>query len=141
MELVKNIFFNTDRLTANSTVKISYTGKFFQDGSKEVSIRYGFGNEWENQTEADMIKTDLGFQIEVNLIDKETFNFCIKNENDEWDNNDGKNYIFNIEHPETGLILIEDLKPAKRLRRTYIWSKKLKITIYKILISIPKLIT
>lgn len=141
MELVKNIFFNTDRLTANSTVKISYTGKFFQDGSKEVSIRYGFGNEWENQTEADMVKTDLGFQIEVNLIDKETFNFCIKNENDEWDNNDGKNYIFNIEHPETGLILIEDLKPAKRLRRTYIWSKKLKITIYKILISIPKLIT
>ena len=66
MELVKNIFFNTDRLTANSTVKISYTGKFFQDGSKEVSIRYGFGNEWENQTEADMVKTDLGFQIEVN---------------------------------------------------------------------------
>ena len=141
MELVKNIFFNTDRLTANSTVKISYTGKFFQDGSKEVSIRYGFGNEWENQTEADMVKTDLGFQIEVNLIDKETFNFCIKNENDEWDNNDGKNYIFNIEHPETGLILIEDLKPDKRLRRTYIWSKKLKIAIYKILISIPKLIT
>ena len=141
MELVKNIFFNTDRLTANSTVKISYTGKFFQDGSKEVSIRYGFGNEWENQTEADMVKTDLGIQIEVNLIDKETFNFCIKNENDEWDNNDGKNYIFNIEHPETGLILIEDLKPAKRLRRTYIWSKKLKIAIYKILISIPKLIT
>ena len=141
MELVKNIFFNTDRLTANSTVKISYTGKFFQDGSKEVSIRYGFGYEWENQTEADMVKTDLGFQIEVNLIDKETFNFCIKNENDEWYNNDGKNYIFNIEHPETGLILIEDLKPAKRLRRTYIWSKKLKIAIYKILISIPKLIT
>ena len=141
MELVKNIFFNTDRLTANSTVKISYTGKFFQDESKEVSIRYGFGEDWKNLVEADMIKTDLGFQIEVNLIDKETFNFCIKNENDEWDNNDGKNYIFNIEHPETGLILIEDLKPAKRLRRTYIWSKKLKIAIYKILISIPKLIT
>ena len=141
MELVKNIFFNTDRLTANSTVKISYTGKFFQDGSTDVSIRYGFGNSWENQTEAEMIKTDLGFQIEINLIDKETFNFCIKNEKDEWDNNDGNNYIFNIERPETGLILIEDLKPSKRLRRSYIWSKKLKIAIYKILISIPKLIT
>lgn len=141
MELVKNIFFNTDRLTANSTVKISYTGKFFQDGSTNVSIRYGFGNEWENQTETEMIKTDLGFQIEVNLIDRETFNFCIKNEKDEWDNNDGNNYIFTIEHPETSLILVEDLKPSRRLRRSYIWSKKLKIAIYKILISIPKLIT
>ena len=141
MELLKNIFFNTDRLTANSTVKISYTGKFFQDGSKDVSIRYGFGNSWENQTEEEMVKTDLGFQIEINLIDRETFNFCIKNENDEWDNNDGKNYIFNIERPETSLILVEDLKPSRRLRKSYIWSKKLKITIYKILISIPKLIT
>ena len=141
MELVKNIFFNTDRLTANSTVKISYTGKFFQDGSTDVSIRYGFGNDWENQTEADMVKTDLGFQIEIDLIDRETFNFCIKNEKDEWDNNDGNNYIFTIEHPETALILVEDLKPSRRLRKSYIWSKKLKITIYKILISIPKLIT
>ena len=141
MELVKNIFFNTDRLTANSTVKISYTGKFFQDGSSNAYIKYGFGNEWENQTEADMVKTDLGFQIEVNLINKDTFNFCVKNEKDEWDNNNGNNYVFNIEHPETALIVLEDLKPAKRLRRSYILSKKIKITIYKILISIPKLIT
>ncbi len=35
MELVKNIFFNTDRLTPNTVVKISYTGKFFQDDSQE----------------------------------------------------------------------------------------------------------
>ena len=32
MELVKNIFFNTDKLIENSTVKISYTGKLFQEG-------------------------------------------------------------------------------------------------------------
>lgn len=141
MELVKNIFFNTDRLTANSTVKISYTGKFFSDGSEDVSIRYGFGNNWEKQTEEKMVKTDLGFQIEIDLIDSQTFNFCIKNENDEWDNNNGNNYIFNIERPETSLIVLEDLRPSKRLRKTYIWSKKLRLTIYKILISIPKLIT
>ena len=30
MELTKNIFFNTDKLTENSKVKISYTGEFFQ---------------------------------------------------------------------------------------------------------------
>ena len=52
-----------------------------------------FGNNWENQIESEMVKTDLGFQIEVELQDKETFNFCIKNEKDEWDNNDGNNYI------------------------------------------------
>lgn len=31
MELVKNIFFNTDKLVENSTVKISYAGKLFQN--------------------------------------------------------------------------------------------------------------
>ena len=29
MELMKNIFFNTDKLIENSNVKISYTGEFF----------------------------------------------------------------------------------------------------------------
>lgn len=141
MELVKNIFFNTDRLTPNSKIKISYTGKFFQDGSTNVYIHYGFGSEWEGLVDAEMVKTDLGFQIEVDLLDKETFNFCIKNEKEEWDNNNGQNYIFKIERPETALILFEDLKPTKRLRKTYLLSKKIKLTIYKLLISIPKLLT
>jgi hypothetical protein len=141
MELVKNIFFNTDRLTAGNTVKISYTGKFFQDHSKQVFIRYGFGADWENSTDVEMVKTELGFQIEVELLDKGTFNFCVKNENDEWDNNNEENYIFTIEHPEMSLIVIDENKPSRRLRKTYIWSKKVKLAIYKLLISIPKLLT
>lgn len=141
MELVKNIFFNTDRLTSGSTVKISYIGKFFQDQSKNVYIRYGFGEGWENSTEAEMVKTELGYQIEVELLDKETFNFCIKNENEEWDNNNGENYIFKIERPELGLIVLDDNKPSNHLRKTYIWSKKVRLAIYKLLISIPKLLT
>ena len=143
MELVKNIFFNTDRLTANTTVKISYTGKFFQDNSTNVSIHYGFGNEWEGLVDAEMTKTELGFQIEVDLLDKETFNFCLKNEKGEWDNNEGTNYIFNIEHPDTALILLEevDMHPVRRLRRSYIFAKKLRLAIYKMLVYIPKLIS
>lgn len=143
MELVKNIFFNTDRLTANSTVKLSYTGKFFQDNSKDVTIRYAFGNKWDAYIEAEMTKTDLGFQAEIELLDADTFGFCFKNENNEWDNNDGNNYSFNIEHPETSLVVIEDLseRSLKHLSKAYIWSKRIKLAIYKILVSIPKLIT
>lgn len=143
MELVKNIFFNTDRLTPNTNVKISYIGKFFQDESKQVYIHYGFGNDWENIVEAEMTKSELGYQIEIDLIDKPTFNFCFKNENGEWDNNDGDNYIFTLEKPELSLMVIEsnDLEVKKRLRKTYLWSKKIKIAVYKMLIYIPRLIT
>lgn len=143
MELVRNIFFNTDKLTANSVVKISYTGKLFQNNSEEVKIHYGFGNDWENLTEVSMKKTDLGFQIEVELLDKNSFNFCLKNENGEWDNNDGQNYIFQIEHPESALAIIEEAPLARphRLRKSYLISKKIRLAIYKIIISIPKLIS
>ena len=143
MELVKNIFFNTDRLTPNTNVKISYIGKFFQDESKQVYIHYGFGNDWENIVEAEMTKSELGYQIEIDLIDKPTFNFCCKNENGEWDNNDGDNYIFTLEKPELSLMVIDsnDLEVKKRLRKTYLWSKKIKIAVYKMLIYLPRLIT
>ena len=51
MELTKNIFFNTDKLVENSNVKISYTGKFFQDNSEKVFLHYGFGQNWNNVNE------------------------------------------------------------------------------------------
>ncbi len=143
MELVKNIFFNTDKLTSNTKVKISYTGKFFQDDSEEVKIHYGFGNNWENLSELSMRKTDLGFQIEIELLDSDTFRFCLKNEKDEWDNNNGENYIFAIEHPDTSLVVVEEAPIARphRLRKSYLLSKKIRLAIYKIIISIPKLIS
>ena len=146
MELSKNIFFNTDKLVPNSIVKISYIGSLFQDNSKEVYIHYGFGLLWENVSEVKMVKTELGFQAEIDLQDFESFNFCFRNEINKWDNNDGKNYIFPIEKISTALSLIEDtenssLSVHKGLRKSYIWSKKIKLAIYKLIVYVPKLIS
>ena len=128
MELTKNIFFNTDKLIENSDIKISYTGKFFQDKSEEVFIHYGFGANWDNMNDIKMYKTELGFQAEIALSEGETFNFCFRNEKNEWDNNDCKNYVFNLEKKQTDLLVLEDepvsLGATRKLRKTYIWSKK-----------------
>ena len=144
MELSKNIFFNTDKLIENQTVKVSYTGKFFQDNSSEVYLHYGFGIFWEDVSEVKMEKTDLGFQAEIALGAFETLNFCFKNENDSWDNNDGANYIFPIEkvviEPETEELALVVSAP-RRLRKSYIWSKKIKLAIYKIITYLPKIIS
>ena len=77
MELVRNIFFNTDKLIQNTTVKISYTGKFFEENAEEVFIHYGFGPNWDNLNEIKMEKTELGFQTEIELLEDETFNFWL----------------------------------------------------------------
>lgn len=144
MELSKNIFFNTDKLVPNSTVKISYVGDLFQNNSDEVYIHYGFGLLWENVSEVKMIKTELGFQAEIELQDFESFNFCFRNGDNAWDNNSGENYIFPIEKVDNALIALEDvseLTVRKGLRKTYLWNKKIKLAIYKLIVYVPKLIS
>lgn len=145
MELTKNIFFNTDKLVENSKVKISYTGKLFQGASEKVSIHYGFGTNWDNVNDIEMEKTDLGFQAEIELGEGTTFNFCFKDSNGNWDNNDGQNYIFPLEKMQTELLVLEDepvsLGSARKLRRSYLWSKKVRLAVYKIITYLPKIIS
>lgn len=145
MELTKNIFFNTDKLVENSTIKISYTGKLFQDQAESVYIHYGFGLQWDNVSDIKMDKTELGFQAEIYLEESDSFNFCFNDGNGNWDNNDSKNYIFPIEKVQTALVATEQenysLDKHIGLRKSYIWSKKIKLAIYKILTYIPKLVS
>ncbi|MCI8759628.1 MAG: hypothetical protein HFJ34_00615 [Clostridia bacterium] len=145
MELTKNIFFNTDKLVENSKVKISYTGKLFQEASEEVSIHYGFGLNWDHVNDIKMEKTDLGFQAEIQLEEGETFNFCFNDGKDCWDNNDGQNYIFPLEKVQNELLVLEDepvaLGSVRKLRRSYLWSKKVRLAVYKIITYLPKIIS
>ncbi len=145
MELTKNIFFNTDKLVENTTVKISYVGTLFQNNSEVVTIHYGFGPNWDNVSDVKMEKTELGFQAEINLLEGDTFNFCFNNENGIWDNNDGQNYTFTLEKVQTELITLDDeptsLGTARKLRRSYLWSKKVRLAVYKIITYLPKLIS
>jgi hypothetical protein len=143
MELVKNIFFNTDKLVENTSVKISYTGKLFQGNSEEVYLHYGFGINWDNLNEVKMVKTELGFQAEIELISSDTLNFCFRDGNNVWDNNESQNYIFPIEKVELALVPTEvsSISAPRKLRKTYIWSKKVRLAVYKIITYLPKIIS
>ena len=143
MELVKNIFFNTDKLIENSIVKISYTGELFQNNSEEVFVHYGFGNNWDNINEIKMEKSEIGFQAEIELISGDTLNLCFRNSNNEWDNNNTQNYIFPIEKNELSLVVKEEssIEATHKLRKTYLWSKKIRIAVYKIITYLPKIIS
>lgn len=145
MELIKNVFFNTDKLVENAKVKISYVGKLFQENSSEVFLHYGFGSNWDNVNEIKMEKTELGFQAEIELLSSETLNLCFRNSNNEWDNNENANYIFPIEKVELALVVQEqsdnEIIEHKRLRKSYILSKKIKLAIYKVITYLPKLIS
>lgn len=146
MELTKNIFFNTDKLIENTPLKISYTGKLYkEDYYGKVFIHYGFGLNWDNTSELEMEKTELGYQVSLELPASETFNFCFRNSENLWDNNNGTNYIFPIEKVSTDLIVIDNdelsLSNPRRLRKSYIWSKKIRLAVYKLIKYVPKILS
>ena len=97
MELIKNIFFNTDKIVENTDIKITYAGQLFQNGSDDVTIHYGFGDNWSNAQDIVMEKTELGYQANIHVQPDSKLNFCFKNSCGEWDNNNGMNYEFKIE--------------------------------------------
>jgi len=147
MELVKNIFFNTDKITENSKVKISYVGYLFQKGSEELSLHYGFGSQWDGVSQMKMEKTELGFQCEIDIIESDILNLCFKGDNGEWDNNFGQNFTFPIENEELqeelSLVLTEDqgMTIRKGVSKSYLWSKKVRLALYKIFRYFPKLLS
>ena len=97
MELFRNIFFNTDKLVENTDVKVTYAGKLFQNGSEDVIVHYGFGENWEGSADITMQKSELGFQADIHVQPNTKLNFCFRNSAGEWDNNNGSNYAFKIE--------------------------------------------
>lgn len=133
MELFKNIFFNTDKLTPFIKVKITYAGKFFEEKSNEIFLHYCFNSNWDNSTDIKMEKSELGYQAEIELNNDKSLNLCFFNENKEWDNNDSNNYNFTIEENDLSLITLDDLLPTKHLSKFYLWKKKVRIGFLKII--------
>ena len=78
MELFRNIFFNTDKVVENTDVKVTYAGKLFQNGSEDVIVHYGFGENWEGSADITMQKSELGFQADIYVQPNTKLNFCFR---------------------------------------------------------------
>lgn len=98
MEFTNDIRFNK-KPKASKLLKITYSGTLYKNNSQEVSIVYGFGENWEKTTEQKMNKNARGFSYNILMENYNTLNFCFKNENNEWDNNNSFNYITPIAAP------------------------------------------
>ena len=95
MEFTNEILFNKP-LEAGSTVIITYFGKLYREHSQDVSIVFGYGENWSETDNALMTETENGFEVTLTIKDYDTFNFCFTNSFNIWDNNSGFNYIASI---------------------------------------------
>lgn len=143
MELVKNIFFDTDKIVENSEVKVTYAGCLFQNGSQEVIAHLGYGENWENPKDIVMEKTALGFQAIINVENAGKLNLCFRNSNGEWDNNNGNNYEFSVEKQdseETNIEIEKDVVDVPVVvYRTPSWAELIKKTFNNLVNYVSKL--
>jgi len=92
MEFTNEIFFNKP-LTAGSTVILTYSGQLYREHSKDVSIVFGYNDDWAETDNSVMTETDNGFEVTIEIKDYNKFNFCFTNSFNIWDNNFGNNYV------------------------------------------------
>ncbi len=90
-------FTNDNNLIKNQECTITYSGNLYQNNSEQITIVYGFGDNWDFTSEKLMTKKQNGFEVKIKMLDYNTFNFCFRNSNYEWDNNNYANYSLPIE--------------------------------------------
>ncbi|MCT4605680.1 MAG: carbohydrate-binding protein [Marinisporobacter sp.] len=87
---------------SNHIVEVSYDGILASSGADEVYLRCGVSEQssgWKNLKDIKMEKHANGkFCTDVTVGKGEHLNMCFHDAANHWDNNNGKNYTFNIHH-------------------------------------------
>lgn len=81
---------------AGDKLKVVYDGLLAKSGATEVFAHVGFGSRWDNLHDYKMNKTSMGFEASIPVSGSETMNICFKDSANNWDNNSGRNYSFDV---------------------------------------------
>lgn len=136
------VYFDADTLVEGTTTKILYKGSLCENGSEDVYMHYGYGLLWENLQEIKLEKYDDCFKADIYLSDIGDINFCFRDSNGNWDNNEGVNYTATISKVENTLTKVDTVAiEVPRLKKSYLIMKKIKISFYKAITFLSKAFT
>lgn len=76
--------------------KITYDGLLSKSGATDILAHIGYGNRWENVFDYRMNRTSTGFEATISVSSADTLNVCFKDCANNWDNNSGRNYTFDV---------------------------------------------
>lgn len=85
-------------ITAGSSVHIIYHGLLSEAGAEKVYLHLGYGNnqEWKMVEDHEMHRNKWGWEVVVPVKNEERFNFCFRDSAYNWDNNNGRNWSYQI---------------------------------------------
>ena len=141
MSVENAVYFDTDKLIEGRTVKLTYKGVLATPETNEIYVHYGFGLLWDNLQEAKLNKvSDDCYEAEITLISSHSLHFCFRDDKNNWDNNEAKNYTSEISKEDVTVSKVETTSlEVPKLKKSYLIAKKLKITFYKIITYLPRM--
>lgn len=103
MENVGGVNVYPTPITLGEHINVVYEGLLHRSGAHEVYLHVGFGpnNKWHDVRDTRMLRTGRGWEQTFQVSDPSRLNFCFKDGADNWDNNSGHNWSFEIHHGKT----------------------------------------
>jgi hypothetical protein len=97
-EVVDGIYLEPVPITLGEEVKIKYKGLLVNSGAGKIYLHAGYGPEqWDNVIDLPMKKTrDGGWSVSLQVDEPSSFNFCFRDEAQNWDNNNGQNWTYQV---------------------------------------------
>ncbi|ACL70351.1 carbohydrate-binding protein [Halothermothrix orenii] len=94
----QGIEVNPTPMTAGETVQVRYNGLLARSGAEEVYLHYGFGTDkhWDEVKDIKMSKVRDQFQTNIDVETDKRFIFCFRDNAGNWDNNNGRNWSFEV---------------------------------------------
>ena len=142
MNLLDIIHFDGDLLFVGQNSRIIYKGKLCENNPDNIFMHYGYGYNWENLQEIKLEKGINGYEADIEFIKSDELYFCFRSSNGEWDNNNKENFHVNIKPAQVTKV---DYDPymvnVPKLKKAYLIRRKIKITFYKTISFIAKLIS
>jgi hypothetical protein len=94
--ITNGVYVNPAEITVGDKVRLSYDGILAKSGANEIFAHVGYGTKWNDAQYVKMAKTLSGFEATIPVTQQSPLNVCFKDPVDNWDNNSGKNYIFDV---------------------------------------------
>lgn len=109
MDFTKDIYINKDKVCENSEFVMLYKGGLFSnDLTKDVYVSYGYGANWDNKQEIQMKPSTFGYLATVKVDSGNEIQFCFRDNEGRWDNNNAQNYILPVcEKEEENVLTFE----------------------------------
>jgi hypothetical protein len=79
-------------------VSILYNGLLSEKGAELIYLHCGYGKQqnWSSTSEQAMERTQSGWEKMISMQEGAQLNFCFKDSQENWDNNDGINWTYRI---------------------------------------------